>query len=182
MRYSALALRYANALFSIAKDEKSEASLLSQITLIASALVSNDDIKKFIDSPMVLPSEKEAVVTKALQGQTISPILADFLKLLSKKGRLPLIDQVAQAFQFKVDEASGVTRGDVRSGAELTPDQKIEVENKISKVFDRKVILNYTVDKKLKGGLSAKVGSYLFDDSVSSHLNRIQDELNRRLH
>ena len=56
------------------------------------------------------------------------------------------------------------------------------IEETVSAVTKKKVILNFTVDPKLLGGMTAQVGGWTFDDSLETHLTRLSEDLNRRSH
>jgi len=75
-----------------------------------------------------------------------------------------------------------VTRGTVKSASVLPPESRSRIEKRVSEVTGKKVILTYTQDATVIGGLIAEVGGYLFDDTLKSHLQRIKDDLNRRDH
>jgi F-type H+-transporting ATPase subunit delta len=64
----------------------------------------------------------------------------------------------------------------------LNEDDRRKLEQTIAGVTKKKVILNFTEDKKLMGGLVAQVGGWSFDDSLQSHLTRLTEDLNRRTH
>ena len=58
--------------------------------------------------------------------------------------------------------------------------QRQQIEATVEKVLKKKVIMTYKVDPSVIGGLVAQAGSYTFDDSLNSHLQRLNDELKRR--
>ncbi len=98
----------------------------------------------------------------------VSDVLKNFTLLLARKQRLPIFNDVVTAYQQFSDESHGVTRGQVRSAAALGPDDRKRIEDIVSKATKKKVILTYKEDPSLLGGLVAEVGSYTFDDSLTS--------------
>ncbi len=103
----------------------------------------------------------------------------DFVRLLAGKGRLPLVSEIAGAYQAKVDEQEHLRRGHVRSAGPLSEKERAEIRAAVENYCRGKVALDYTQDEKLFGGLTVQVGSLSFDDSLSSHLNQIKEELTR---
>jgi F-type H+-transporting ATPase subunit delta len=89
---------------------------------------------------------------------------------------------MVSAFETISDEDHGVTRGNVRSAATLSPESRQQIEDTVTKVTKKKVILNFTEDPKLLGGMVAQVGGWTFDDSLETHLTRMSEDLNRRTH
>jgi F-type H+-transporting ATPase subunit delta len=67
----------------------------------------------------------------------------------------------------------------VRSATVLAPEERQRVEEFVGRATQKHVILTYKEDPTLLGGLVANVGSLTFDDSLSSHLKRINEQINR---
>ena len=123
---------------------------------------------------------KEVVLKKALEGQGLSEDTFNFILTLAQKGRVNLLPEIIGAFEGKNDEARGVIRGEVRSPQDLSQGERQEIEKVVSEALGKEVIFTYKVDSSLIGGLIAQVGSYTFDDTLTSHLRRLGDDLNRR--
>ena len=60
--------------------------------------------------------------------------------------------------------------------------EREQIQEKISKATNKKVILTYVEDPTVIGGLIAEAGGYRFDDTLTTHLIKLKDELNRRTH
>ncbi len=182
MKFSGLAARYSKALFEIAKDSGQQDKIFAEIRGFADILEKNADFKNFLTSPLIRKEDKEASLKAALQNAGLSEDTKNFFLLLARKGRIDLFAEIVESFQFQTDESHGVTRGHVKSAAILNPNEREEVEKTVSKVTGKRVILSYKEDPSLIGGVVAQVGSYTFDDSLSSHLTRLKEEINRRTH
>lgn len=121
-------------------------------------------------------------MAKALKGSGVSAEVEAFLLLLARKNRLPIFPEVLEAYQHFTDEANGVTRGVVRSARVLSQEDRGRIEETVSRYTKKNVILTYKEDEDLLGGLVAEVGSYTFDDSLTAHLKRLNEELKRSAH
>jgi F-type H+-transporting ATPase subunit delta len=181
MRFSALAYRYASAIFDVANEAKSIKECLIGLQALEKVLSADKATHEFVASPLIRTTDKEAVIQKITAGSGLPKEVIDFALLLARKNRLMILDQIVAAFQAKDDELQKVTRGTVRSASPLTAKQKEDVEKKIASITNKKVSLQYTEDKSLIGGLVAHVGSYTFDDSLTTHLRRIKEDLTRRI-
>jgi F-type H+-transporting ATPase subunit delta len=181
MRYSELAFRYASALFDIGSEANKADKYLEPLKSLEKALFENAQVREFIESPLVRATDKEATVTKALEGKGLPAEIQNFILLLARKSRLGHLPEIISAYQAKEDSMNSLTRGTVRSSTELTAKQKEEVAKIVSTITKKKVVLQYNEDKSLIGGLVAQVGSYIFDDSLSAHLRRIKEDLTRRI-
>jgi F-type H+-transporting ATPase subunit delta len=65
--------------------------------------------------------------------------------------------------------------------ARLAQESRTKIEDIVTKVTRKKVILSFVEDAKLIGGTVAQVGGWTFDDSLESHLRRLNEDLNRRM-
>jgi F-type H+-transporting ATPase subunit delta len=138
------------------------------------------EIEQFLNNPLIKAPQRLAALEKGLAGQSLSKETYEFVMLLVRKDRFPIFKDVVHAYQAQADSANNVCRGVVRSTVGLTPEERQRVEATVEKVLNKKVIMTYKVDPSVIGGLVAQVGSYTFDDSLSSHLRRMNEELKRR--
>jgi F-type H+-transporting ATPase subunit delta len=178
-KISEAARRYAKALYSIAKDEGQPARVFAELRVLAEQVFHDELVHEYFASPLISPEQKKTVLQTAIKDKGLSPDVVNFLLLLAEKNRLGLFEQISRAFQEMIDGDHGVTRGMVRSASTLKPDARKRIEDIVTKVTGKQVILQYTEDKSLIGGLIAQVGGWTFDDSLQSHLRRMNEELKR---
>lgn len=177
-----LASRYARALYTLAKEKNEQDGVFAQMRTLEEAFSLDPQIKDFVESPLYRPADKVKALETVIGKLDIAESLKNFMLLLARKDRLPIFPDVLTAYQTIADEAHGVTRGVVRSAAVLGPEDRQRIEEFVSKATKKQVILTYTEDPSLIGGLVAEVGSFTFDDSLTSHLNRINEQLTRSVH
>jgi F-type H+-transporting ATPase subunit delta len=182
MIYSEVAARYSKALFDLSVSEGNQDDVFSGLRVVKQLIDGDKSLHEFFASPVVRASDKESAIAKAFKGSGLPKSVEDFLCLLAKKNRISLFSEIVAAYQDKIDEAHGVTRGEVESATVLTPEERKSVEDIVSRATGKRVILTYKEDPKLIGGLVARVGSYTFDDSIISHLRRLKEELKRSAH
>lgn len=180
MRVSEVSKRYAKALLAVTKQKGVHSKALSEIQALAQALFSDSSVKNFFSNPLISSDKKVAAIKESLSGKGISEEVLNTVVLLGEKNRLEILDQVAIAFQELLDAEEGLTRGVVRSAQPLSAESQREVEAKVNKILNKKIILTYEQDPKLLGGVIAQVGGWTFDDSIDTHLKKLNEELNRR--
>jgi F-type H+-transporting ATPase subunit delta len=180
VKSNTLAKRYAKAIFSLSLDNRSQEKVLNDLRALSYAFDSDASIKAFFNSPMITGSQKASTLSKALEGRAPTEEVNQFLMLLAKKDRLPIFSDIVEAFQAEIDAANNVCRGVVKSTIALGPAERTQIEKTVEGVLKKKVIMTYKVDPSVIGGLVAQVGSHTFDDSLSTHLKRMSEELKRR--
>jgi F-type H+-transporting ATPase subunit delta len=186
MKYAQIAKRYANALFQLGEETKSQDKYYEEIKRAAAifndATGTNETLETFIYSPLVKAADKESAVKKALTDGGFSTEVSSLILLLAKKDRLPILTDIVTAYEQKNDERNGITRGTVRSGKELSASERQEIEKSVGAAVGKKVLLNFIEDKSVIAGVVTQVGSLTLDDSLFSHLRRMKESLNRSLH
>lgn len=177
---SLLAERYAIALYEVTKSKGTSQSCSDSLHELASALESNKDVLDLLSTPLISDNDKEAILKSALAGDN-NQELETFLKLLTKNNRLSEIPQISKAFHDKALQEKNVISGKVQSAAELSDPEKNEIKNVIEKQLNSNVDLSFEVNPQIIGGIEAKVGSYIFEDSIKTHMQKLNDFITRRV-
>jgi F-type H+-transporting ATPase subunit delta len=179
MKTSAVSIRYAKALYELCKANKTNDKVFAEVRAFNQALENDNSINEFICSPLV-GSEQKIKLLKGALSSKLSEELMSTLCLLAEKKRLDIFKEFVTAFEEISDKDHGVTRGTVRSATQLSPEARKKIEDTVNSVTGKRVILNFTEDEKIIGGMVAQVGGWTFDDSIDSHLTRLSEDLNRR--
>jgi F-type H+-transporting ATPase subunit delta len=169
--------RYAKALYQLASEQNQQDQVFTQIRTIAEAIHSDPAIIEFLSSPMIRPTEKEKAFEGAFKSVTVSDLVKNFVFLLARKQRLDVFDDIVTVYQTLSDQKHGMVRGTVRSTTVLTPEERKRIEETVNRVTKKQSLLTYKEDPHLLGGMVAEVGSYTFDDSLASHLRRMNEQL-----
>lgn len=175
-----ISLRYARALMQLTEESGSTPQVLTQLRQVSQLISANKEFKEFFASPLVDTKAKESAVKESLKSAELQPDLSAFIGLVTKNDRMSLLPEIAQQLEKLLDTKNGVTRGQVVSSVVLSPEERQQVQEIVSKVTKKQVVLSYKENPDLIGGLRAQVGSYVFDDSLMSHLNRLKDTLKKR--
>jgi F-type H+-transporting ATPase subunit delta len=180
MRVSEVSKRYAKALLAVAKQKGVHAKVLAELQVVAQALTGDVEIKAYFANPTISAEKKAEVLKSAFTNKGVSEEVVNTLILLAENNRSEIFDQVVAAYQDFLDIEGGVTRGVVRSAQPLSADAQKALETKINGVLKKKIVLTFEQDPKLLGGVVANVGGWTFDDSIDTHLKKLNEELNRR--
>lgn len=181
MKNIEISLRYAKAVLAYAKESTEGNSLINEISQVGIALEKNHNIKKFFSDPMISNTDKEKSILLMSEQMKFSAVTKSLLSILAKNERLFLVDEIGAELQKLLDLEAGITRGTVRSAKPISSETLKDLEKSLSKTLNKKVTLTHQLDPKLIGGLLAQVGGWTFDDSLEAHLNKMSEELNRRV-
>lgn len=179
MKVSELANRYAKAAFELAVENNNKDKVLEDLRALDLALNNDHAIHEFLVNPLIKADQRIKVLTAAVDGKGFCKEVVDLLSLLAKKDRFPIFHELVHAFELLIDKSNNVVRGTVRSALELGQSERQRVEQTVEGVLKKKVVLTYKVDASVIGGLIAEVGSYTFDDTLASHIRRMNEGLKK---
>jgi len=177
---SAVADRYAKALADavLAPGSKTEAPrALAELQGFERLLESSPDLRNVLLSPAVPMSRKRAVVDRFGQLMSLSPLVRNFLFVVVDRRRADLLGEMAAAFEAALDERTGIARVEVRSAAPLSERQRSVLQDELSRLADKPVRCDFSVDAALIGGVVARIGSTVYDGSVRSQLEELRERL-----
>ena len=175
-----IADRYATALFEVTQDKGTTKAVLETLVALKMSLLDNRNVADVLSTPLISDSDKVAVLKNAI-GTGLNEELTTFFQLVSKNNRLAELPAIVTAYQEKTAEELGIETGVVRSATELSQEEKDNVRSIIESKLSKKVELEFKVDAKMIGGIEAKVGSYIFEDSIKSHMQKLNDFITRRV-
>lgn len=177
---SQLSERYALSLYEVCLEKKNVESTLDALSALAESLETHDDVNTVLTSPLVSNGDKVSILNSALKGH-MSDELKTFIELLAKNNRVGSLPEIAKSFSEIVEKASGIMTGEVTSAVTLSDSEKTEIQKSIESKLGHKVQLKFNTNDKMIGGIEAKVGSYLFEDSIKSHMQKLNDYITRRV-
>jgi F-type H+-transporting ATPase subunit delta len=172
-----VARRYARALLE-ASAPGAAGGIADQLSALAGLLESNPALADVIRNPAYSRAQRHAVIDKLIQIlEAGSPTLPNFLRLLVDRHRLVMLPDVARLFRDMADEKAGRVRGTVVSAVALDPQSIRQLEQTLSRVVQKQVVLDTRLDREVLGGVSTQVGSVVYDGTLRTQL----DDLKRAL-
>ena len=170
--------RYARALFDVAlKDRLDVERVERELSGFVSLVGSHDDLRRSLSNPAVPPSRKRAVIERLV---TLSPVtlpVARLLMMLAERDRLMLAADIAQVFRERVREHQQVVRAEVTTAVTLPPDRVAALQQGLARAMGRQVQLDARVDPGIIGGVVTRVGSTVYDGSITTQLQKLKERL-----
>jgi len=176
----AVANRYARALADVVSRTGDYRSVLGELEDFAVAYRQSAELREVLTTPAVPLPQKHAVLEAILARLGMSPVVANFLRVLADNYRLGLLDQVLRAFRKIAYDRLGIVRVEVTSAAELSQTEREELLELFGALTRKQVEGQFRIEKDLLGGVLAQIGSTVYDGSVRGHLQRIRARLRAR--
>ncbi len=172
------AIRYARALFDVALHEDVDLEEIERVlTEFNELFEQHPELKKVLLNPAVpVPRKRAAMVELTTRAQT-SPILTKLLVLLAERDRLVVLPDLLASYRERLMNHRNVVRAEVTTATSLTDGRTRTIAERLTEVTGRKVVLEARVDPTIIGGLVARVGSVVYDASLTGQLQRMKNRL-----
>jgi F-type H+-transporting ATPase subunit delta len=177
---SAVVNRYANALVDVVLSSSSSVSpelALNQLRNFEDAIKSAPEMSIVLASPAVSAARKRQVIRRVADALGLDRVVRNFLLVLSDHRRAHALSEMIQAFNVLVDERLGFLHAEVTSASELTAQQREQLSAELSKLASSQVRMKFSIDPDLIGGVTARVGSKVYDGSVRGQLAILRQRL-----
>ncbi|MBW3600322.1 MAG: ATP synthase F1 subunit delta, partial [Planctomycetes bacterium] len=128
-----------------------------------------------LKSPRVSHEEKVRLLHKSFQGK-MSATLLNFLKVVSRHGRLDALRAIHRAAQKLHHERMGRVEVLVRTAEPLPEEIHARIADRLRAALGREPVLRMEVEPELIGGVVIRVGDTVYDGSVAHQLVRLREE------
>ena len=174
MNDSKISVRYSRAIFQSALEKKILDKVYQDMIFISE--ICKTETKEFLQSPIIIPSKKEAIFHKMLGGN-VEDITLSLIDLIVKNGRETFIPAIARNFIHETKKFRGITESVLTTA--VTVDEKVrkQITDLISDVFKTKVELKENIDPEIIGGFILQIDDSYIDASIRNKLRKIKKEL-----
>jgi F-type H+-transporting ATPase subunit delta len=176
MTNSTAATRHARALLDVTVKEKADVDQIERELAVVD--LSRKHQVGTVDFNPVVPAPRKRAAMDALTARAgVLPILAKLLGLLAERDRLVLVPGLLAAFRDRLLDYRNVVRAEVTTTTPLAPERAKSIEASLARLTGRTVALSTKVDPTIIGGVVTRIGSTVYDASVTRHLERMREKL-----
>ncbi len=172
------AVRYARALFEVAGREADLQQVGRELASFAALVAGHEGLARALANPAIPAARKRAVVERLLAhaGQG-SPVVSKLLLLLADRDRLVLVGEIAAAYEARMMEQAKIVRAELMTAVALPTERVSALREGLSNVTGREVQLETVVNPAIIGGAVARIGSTVYDGSVTTQLQKVKERL-----
>jgi len=172
------AARYARALFDVALHEKADLERIEQTLVDFNTLFdTNAALKKVLLNPAVPVPRKRAAMVELTKLANAPTIPAKLLVLLAERDRLILLPDLLTAYRERLMNYRNIVQAEVTTAVPLTDARMKAIEERLATLTGSKVALESRVDPAIIGGVVARVGSVVYDASLTRQLQKMKERL-----
>ena len=178
MTSRAAATRYARALFDVVLKEANVEKAQDELQQFADLVSRHGVLSQTLANPAV-PGAKKHTIVKALIDRSggMTSAVAKLMLLLADRDRLVLLPEVATAYRQRLMDHQKIIRGEVTTAIPLAPEKVRALEQGLGQATGRKVVLEPRVDPSIIGGVITRLGSTVYDGSVTTQLQKMKEAL-----
>ena len=176
MKNSNIAGRYARALFIVTEKRGETTRALDDLKSLWEMIQPGTRVGYLLATPMVLLSDKRAVLKRVLEGKAATSVVL-FIDLLLRKTRLKEFGMVVTEFEALVEKKQGIQRAFVTSAIPLTAEELHRLHAELERTEGSRINLAADIDPRLLGGARVRIGDRVIDRTVKTLLETIEHQL-----
>ncbi len=170
---------YAKALLGAAETAGNTADVADELDALVQLLVDQPRFEQVLASQLLGDDEKQAVIDRVFADR-FTPTLVDFLRILSRRGRLRLLRAIHVEFHRQMDTLRGIVPVRVSTAAPLDAATTDLLKQTLRKIVQGEPRLDANVDSDLIGGAVLRFGDTVYDGSVARQLEQLRSQIIHR--
>lgn len=167
---------YAQALYTLAKDEGCAATVLDEMRALEDAFCTEPDFLRLLAAPNLSKEERCGVLDASFRGK-VHPFLLNFMKLLTEKGYIKHFSDCCRAYRKTYNHDNGILEVTAVTAVPLTDEQKVKLTDKLGRLTGKSMVLISRVDPACLGGVRLDYDGKRLDDTVANRLESIRNLL-----
>lgn len=178
MSARSVARRYAVALFDVAQKAGAEERAGQDLAELARTIGGHAELGRVLASPAVPAGVKRTVLTALMDASGItSGEVRRMVAMLADRDRLGLMPDLAAAFAERLMDARQIVRADVVTAVPMSAANRVALAAALGRASGKTVTMTERVDPSIVGGVVARVGTFVYDGSVTRQLERLREQL-----
>jgi F-type H+-transporting ATPase subunit delta len=175
--YENVARRYARAIFEIAKEAGSLASVGQEFTAFAGTYDGSDELRGVLSSPLVSDGARDGILKDLGERLKLSTLTLNTLRLLGQRRRFAALPDIARQLGRLIDEDASILRAEVTSAGALSEAYLKRLQGELEKATSRKVQIVHKQDPSLIAGVVTRIGDRVIDGSARARLSSFRESL-----
>ncbi len=177
MDYSKIGVRYAKALFQYAEEQNVADIIVGDMRVLYENLNTNQELMRFLCSPVVKMSEKEKLV-EAVYTDKFHKISVDFLKLVIQHRREEHLVAMSRRVEAMYREKFGIRQLKLVSVIELNKSLQEQIEKIVKVALKAKSLeVSTEINPDLIGGFVLDMDDLRYDASVKSQIASLRNSI-----
>jgi F-type H+-transporting ATPase subunit delta len=175
------ASRYARALLDVAIKESIAERAGQDLAGFVNLLAKHPELQSVLTHPAVPAARRRALTQEVASRLGLSMPVAKLLSMLADRDRLALVPELLEVYGDRLMEHQQVVRAEVTTAEPLSRERETQLQDRLAQATGRRVTLTTRVDPEIIGGVVARIGSVVYDGSISAQLSKMRDRLEKQM-
>lgn len=172
----AVAARYAQALFDVARDNNRINETENELRGFMRLLDESREMQQVLYNPQIPVELKKEIIREAF-GQELSGITLNFICLVMDRHREVFLKGIADHFIVLANETRNIVEVEVTTALALSVVHKVNLMQVLAKMTGKEIRIRYQVDPDIIGGMVVRMGERVIDGSIKRQLERLKDSI-----
>jgi F-type H+-transporting ATPase subunit delta len=168
--------RHARALLDVADAAGQAEPVAGELDALGAA-IAQPDVARVLLSPAVSTAAKVDAVRALASRLGLTETTAKLLPILAEHEALGSLPGLARAYRARLFERRNIVDAQVTTAAPLADERTDALVRRLGDVTGKRIQLSTRVDPSIIGGIVARVGSTVYDGSVTTQLARMRQKL-----
>ncbi|MEO6221923.1 MAG: ATP synthase F1 subunit delta [Vicinamibacterales bacterium] len=178
MSVRSAARRYAAVLFEVVQAKGDLARVENELNSFVTLVEGHRELQTVLAHPAIAAAKKRDLVEQILNATPdISGEVRRLLLMLAERDRLGSVADVAAAYTQRLMAHRKVMHAQIVTASALPDGQRAALAQALSTAVGADVRLNESVDPAIMGGIVARVGSVVYDASLTRQLEKMRQQL-----
>lgn len=173
---TSLAVRYASALYTVAKKQDSVGIVLEEMESFIAMLKQDGQLKQFFLHPAIAQAEKKQLLRELL-GNRVSRLGLTFLSILVDAKRMQYIELIHETMTGLFNREQNKVKARVASVLPLDPTMQQKIKERVARYLQKEVDLEFTADPDLLGGIKLSIEDKVIDGTVLHNLKKMENKI-----
>jgi F-type H+-transporting ATPase subunit delta len=172
-----LAARYARALVEALREKAAVEKCGLELELLAQAFEESKPFRDFFLNPGCPETGKAEALAAIIKKGNFSAATGRLLKILLQKRRIALLPDISVEFRRIEEKTLNRVSVEVTTAVPLPPAVRKKLSDSLERLTGKSVRLESKVDPAVLGGARARIGSVIYDGTVSGRLQKLKRQL-----
>lgn len=167
---------YAAVLLQLGQRSGESSAYAAAFAELDAALMGDERIRRFLETPKIEQSAKQAALRKALEGKVPETFLR-FVAVVVSNRRQGLLHVIRQQYEALLDERADRVHAQVTLAHQPDEATVTEIGDRLSTMLETTVVPHVKVNPAIVGGIIVKYGDRVLDGSVRRQLVSLRREM-----
>jgi F-type H+-transporting ATPase subunit delta len=168
---------YLRVLFDLSLEHGDPRAIDEEISAFVTLVADQPELRRTLESALFAPDVKKGIVDRIATQAGFSLILRGVLASMAERHDLDALPALARGFHARVLDHLNVVEAHVTTAKPLTPALEAALAKGLQDATGRDVRFTAAVDPSLVGGVVTRIGSTVYDGSVTRQLARLREQL-----